>query len=68
MILLNAIKAVGTDPEAILKALKSTKDYKGIVNTYTSDKYGNLVHTMQVVRFKKKVPEVIDVIEIAPEL
>jgi branched-chain amino acid transport system substrate-binding protein len=68
MILLNAIKAAGTDPEAIIKALKSTKDYKGIVNTYTSDKYGNLVHNMLVVKFNKKVPEVIGKSEIAPEL
>jgi branched-chain amino acid transport system substrate-binding protein len=67
ILLLNTIKSVGTDPEAIIKAVKATKDYKGIVNTYTSDKYGNLVHNMLVVKFNKKVPEVIGRVEISPE-
>lgn len=68
MLLLNTIKSVGTDPEAIIKAMKEAKEYKGIVNTYTSDKYGNLVHNMLVVKFNKKVPEVIGRVEISPEL
>jgi branched-chain amino acid transport system substrate-binding protein len=67
MILLNAIKAVGSDSEALLKALRATTEYKGIANTYTSDKYGNATHSVVTVQFNKKAVKVLSTVSMQPE-
>ncbi|HWZ49769.1 MAG TPA: ABC transporter substrate-binding protein [Herbaspirillum sp.] len=58
-----AIEKDGCDPKRIRDDLRSTKDWKGLLITYTADKDGDLAHTMGVYRNKGKTTELIGTIK-----
>lgn len=51
------IEKVGCDKAAIRDALAGTKDWKGMFILYTTDKLGDMAHTLGVYRNKGKTPE-----------
>lgn len=58
-----AIEKDGCDPKRLRDDLRSTKDWKGLLITYTADKDGDLAHTMGVYRNKGKTTELIGTIK-----
>jgi branched-chain amino acid transport system substrate-binding protein len=54
-----AIEKVGCDPTRIRDELRSLKDWKGLLISYSADKNGDLAHTMGIYRNKGKVTELI---------
>jgi branched-chain amino acid transport system substrate-binding protein len=50
---------VGCDKAAIRDALAATKDWKGMLISYTADAKGDLAHTLGIYRNKGKTPELI---------
>jgi branched-chain amino acid transport system substrate-binding protein len=57
----SAIEKVGCEPAKIRDELRSLKDWKGVLITYTADKNGDLAHTMGIYRNKGKVTELVGV-------
>jgi branched-chain amino acid transport system substrate-binding protein len=53
------IERVGCDKGAIRDALAATKDWKGMLISYTADDKGDLAHTLGIYRNKGKTPEMI---------
>jgi branched-chain amino acid transport system substrate-binding protein len=53
------IEKVGCDKPAIRDALASTKNWQGLLITYTADNLGDLTHTLGIYRNKGKTPELI---------
>jgi branched-chain amino acid transport system substrate-binding protein len=51
------IEKVGCDKPAIRDALAATKDWKGMLISYTVDANGDLAHTLGIYRNKGKTPE-----------
>jgi branched-chain amino acid transport system substrate-binding protein len=43
---------VGTDRAKIRDELKLVKDYKGVTNSFTTDEWGNMVHSLAVFSIK----------------
>jgi branched-chain amino acid transport system substrate-binding protein len=56
------IEKVGCEPAAIRDQLKSTKDFKGLLISYTADKDGDLAHAMGIYRNKGKTTELVGTI------
>lgn len=56
-----AVEKVGCEPAKIRDELRSLKDWKGLLITYTADKNGDLAHTMGIYRNKGKVTELVGV-------
>jgi branched-chain amino acid transport system substrate-binding protein len=56
-LLKSIIEKVGCDKAAIRDSLAATKDWKGTFIAYTSDKLGDMAHTLGVYRNKGKTPE-----------
>ena len=54
-----AIEKVGCEPRKIRDELRSLKDWKGLLITYSADKNGDLAHTMGIYRNKGKVTELV---------
>ena len=54
-----AIEKVGCEPGKIRDELRSLKDWKGLLITYSADKNGDLAHTMGIYRNKGKVTELV---------
>ena len=54
-----AIDKVGCDPTRIRDELRSMKEWKGLLITYTADKNGDLAHAMGIYRNKGKVTELV---------
>jgi branched-chain amino acid transport system substrate-binding protein len=50
---------VGCDKVAIRDALAATKDWQGMLISYTADAKGDLAHTLGIYRNKGKTPELI---------
>lgn len=57
------IEKVGCDKTAIRDELAKTKDWAGMLITYTADANGDLTHTLGIYRNKGKVPEFIGTIK-----
>jgi branched-chain amino acid transport system substrate-binding protein len=51
-LLKQAIEAAGTEPEALRAYLAAVNGFQGIGQTFTADAKGNMVHSLDVVRFK----------------
>ncbi len=56
------IEKVGCEPGAIRDQLKATKDFKGLLISYTADKDGDLAHAMGIYRNKGKTTELLGTI------
>jgi branched-chain amino acid transport system substrate-binding protein len=56
-LLKSIIEKVGCDKGAIRDALTATKDFKGMLISYTADAHGDLAHTLGIYRNKGKTPE-----------
>ena len=52
-ILANAIRKAGEDREKIMKAILATKDYKGVLGTYSFTPNGDGLHEVSVVQIEK---------------
>jgi branched-chain amino acid transport system substrate-binding protein len=61
----DVIEKVGCDRAKIRDALRSLKDWQGLMISYTADKEGELAHTMGIYRNKGKVTEQIGIIKAA---
>jgi branched-chain amino acid transport system substrate-binding protein len=59
----SAIEKVGCDRAKIRDELRSIKDWKGLLITYTADKDGDLAHTMGIYRNKGKTTELVSTIK-----
>jgi branched-chain amino acid transport system substrate-binding protein len=59
----SAIEKVGCDRAKIRDELRSTKDWKGLLITYTADKDGDLAHTMGIYRNTGKTTELVGTIK-----
>lgn len=57
-----AIEKVGCDRGAIRDQLKATKDFKGLLISYTADKDGDLAHAMGIYKNKGKTTELVGTI------
>jgi branched-chain amino acid transport system substrate-binding protein len=53
------LEKVGCDKAAIRDALAATKDWQGMLISYTADAKGDLAHTLGIYRNKGKTPELI---------
>jgi branched-chain amino acid transport system substrate-binding protein len=53
------LENVGCDKAAIRDALAATKDWQGMLISYTADAKGDLAHTLGIYRNKGKTPELI---------
>jgi branched-chain amino acid transport system substrate-binding protein len=53
------LEKVGCDKAAIRDAFASTKDWQGMLISYTADAKGDLAHTLGIYRNKGKTPELI---------
>jgi branched-chain amino acid transport system substrate-binding protein len=53
------LEKVGCDKVAIRDALAATKDWQGMLISYTADPKGDLAHTLGIYRNKGKTPEQI---------
>ncbi len=53
------IEKVGCDKVAIRDALAATRDWKGMLISYTADAHGDLAHTLGIYRNKGKTPELV---------
>jgi branched-chain amino acid transport system substrate-binding protein len=53
------IEKTGCDKSAIRDALAATKNWQGMLISYTADAPGDLVHTLGIYRNKAKTPELI---------
>jgi branched-chain amino acid transport system substrate-binding protein len=53
------IEDVGCDKSAIRDALAATKNWQGMLISYTADAPGDLVHTLGIYRNKGKTPELV---------
>jgi branched-chain amino acid transport system substrate-binding protein len=58
-LLKGVIEKVGCDKAAIRDALAATKDWKGMLISYSADAKGDLAHTLGIYRNKGKTPEMI---------
>lgn len=58
-LLKSIIEKVGCDKAAIRDAFAATKNWKGMLISYTSDAPGDLVHTLGIYRNKGKTPELV---------
>jgi branched-chain amino acid transport system substrate-binding protein len=58
-LLKGVIEKVGCDKAAIRDALAATKDWKGMLISYTADAKGDLAHTLGIYRNKGKTPEML---------
>lgn len=58
-LLKSIIEKVGCDKAAIRDALAATKDWQGMLISYTADAPGDLVHTLGIYRNKGKTPELV---------
>ena len=56
------VEKVGCDRVAIRDQLKATKDFKGLLISYTADKDGDLAHAMGIYRNKGKTTELVGTI------
>jgi branched-chain amino acid transport system substrate-binding protein len=56
-LLKSIIEKVGCDKGAIRDTLAATKDFKGMLISYTADAHGDLAHTLGIYRNKGKTPE-----------
>jgi branched-chain amino acid transport system substrate-binding protein len=57
------IEKVGCDKAAIRDALAATKDWQGMLISYSADAKGDLAHTLGIYRNKGKTPELIGPIQ-----
>jgi branched-chain amino acid transport system substrate-binding protein len=53
MIVAEALRKVGPDPEKIRAHLAALKDYKGLARTYSADEHQNLANDVVLVKFAK---------------
>jgi branched-chain amino acid transport system substrate-binding protein len=53
------LEKVGCDKAAIRDAFAATKDWKGMLISYTADDKGDLAHTLGIYKNKGKTPELI---------
>ena len=53
------LEKVGCDKAAIRDALAATKDWQGMLISYTADAKGDLAHTLGIYRNKGRTPEMI---------
>jgi branched-chain amino acid transport system substrate-binding protein len=53
------IEKVGCDKTAIRDALAATKDWKGLLISYSTDARGDMTHTLGIYRNKGKTPELV---------
>jgi branched-chain amino acid transport system substrate-binding protein len=58
-LLKDIIEKVGCDKSAIRDSLAATKNWQGMLITYTADAPGDLTHTLGIYRNKGKTPELI---------
>jgi branched-chain amino acid transport system substrate-binding protein len=56
------VEKVGCDRAAIRDQLKATKDFKGLLISYTADKDGDLAHAMGIYKNKGKTTELVGTI------
>lgn len=58
-LLKSIIEKVGCDKSAIRDAFAATKNWQGMLISYTADAPGDLVHTLGIYRNKGKTPELV---------
>lgn len=59
MLVKDIIQRVGCDPNAIRQGLASTKDWPGLLISYSADGNGDLAHSLGVYRNRGRKPELI---------
>jgi branched-chain amino acid transport system substrate-binding protein len=65
MMLAEALRKVGTDPEKLREYLGSIKNYQGVAGVFSFDPSGNGVHEVTVVSFKKGTKDMVFVTRVA---
>ncbi len=63
----NAIGKVGEDREKIMKAILATKDYKGVLGTYSFTANGDGLHEVSIVQIRKGEQKLIKPIRVPVE-
>jgi branched-chain amino acid transport system substrate-binding protein len=65
MMLADALRKVGTDPEKLREHLAGVKNYQGVAGVFSFDAAGNGVHEVTVVNFKKGTKDMVFVTKVA---